>query len=146
MKFKTLLLAGCLSVFSSAYADHSHTYPQTSKEAAAKSAAKKGAAYPEDYCTIEIYNNSYDGVWVYGTFDDGTRMESFYIPPRDIPHYIHLDYYDSRYGYVFCHPGMYITIEDYRGRTLYSRWTTPGTPLEVRPYFNNQLQVETKKK
>ncbi|KTD31121.1 MULTISPECIES: hypothetical protein [Legionella] len=146
MKFKTLLLAGCLSAFASAYADHDHRYPQTNQEAA-KSAAKKGAGYPDPYyCTIEIFNNSYDGVWVYGTFDNGNPMESFYIPPRDTPHYIHLDYYDSRYGYVFCHPGMYLTIEDYRGRTLYSKWTTTGTPLEVRPNFNSQLQVETKKK
>ncbi|KTC87713.1 MULTISPECIES: hypothetical protein [Legionella] len=145
MKFKSLILASCLGLFSSAYADHSHSYPQTNNTPSAKSDLTKGATYP-GYCAIEIVNNSFDGVWVYGTFEDGTSLKSFYIPRYDTPHVIHLDHYDYRYGYTFCHHGMDIYIEDYRGRGIYNEYTTDGTTIEIRPSFNNQLKAEVKKK
>ncbi|KTD35714.1 hypothetical protein Lnau_0698 [Legionella nautarum] len=145
MKFKSLVLASCLGLFSSAYADHNHSYPQTNVPAG-KSDLKKGATYPGP-CAIEIVNNSYEGASVYGTFEDGVPLESFYIPGYDrIPHVIHLDHYDTRYGYRFCHRGMDIAIEDARHHFIFDNYITDGSSIEIRPYFNNQLKAEVKKK
>lgn len=144
MRIKSLLLASCLSLGSLGYAEHNHSYPQTT-QAAAKSDLKKGASYP-GYCAIEVVNFSNGKIWVYGSFEDNTPLESFEIPRNDSPHVIHLDNYDRRYGYAFCHNSMYIYILDWWGHTLYAGYTNVGSIVEVHPSINNQLKVEIKKK
>lgn len=145
MKLKMLFLAGCFGLLSSAYAaEHSHSYPQANGDAAEKSSLKSGVTSP-GYCGIEIVNRTYRGVFVEGRFDDGTPL-SFVVDAFDAPHVIHLDYYDRRFGYSFCHSGMNITIEDYRGDIIYSGYTLEGTTLNVVPYLNSQAKIEVKKK
>ncbi|MFA5959683.1 MAG: hypothetical protein WC785_04135 [Tatlockia sp.] len=139
MKFKTLLIVACFSLASNAFAEnHRYVHP---KAAEGKQAAQ---TISPGYCEIELVNQSYDDVRVYGTYDDGSTMVPFTLDSYYSPYnraYIDLFYY----GY--CHDGMNLFIEQYNGYRIYQGYTRVNTTLRVvPPYLANTLRVETQNK
>ena len=131
MKLKSLLVVLCFSLFTQVFAANLHLHPKA--DAADKKAIQKGLTYP-GYCQIELINDSYTDVRVFGTFDDGATLD-FGIYRYESPHYIDLFYN------FYCHSGMYITVVS-PFYTLYSGWTNVNSTIRVVPYFNNQVKAE----
>lgn len=125
---KTVLFVACVSLFSSAFAVNMHLHPK----AEAKPAAK-GVTYP-GYCEIEIINDSYTDLRVYGTFDDGSTVD-FNVYRYEYPHYISLFYN------FYCHSGMYITIQS-PFYTVYSGWTNVNSTVRIVPYLKDQAKAQ----
>jgi hypothetical protein len=117
-----MLFVLCLGVFSQLFAANVHTYPKMDN---AKD--KAGATHP-GYCAIELINDTYTDVRVFGTFDDGSSID-FLMFRDDIPHYISL-YYN-----FYCHRGMHIAISSPYG-VIYSDWTNVNTTIHLVPYLN----------
>ncbi|STX29543.1 Uncharacterised protein [Legionella beliardensis] len=139
MKLKSLLLACGLGLLSTAYAENHHVHPKAEglKSEAVNSAKK---AMTPGYCEIEIINNSYDNVTVYGRFDDGSSLTPFNVYSFEAPHYIDLHYY----GY--CHRDMYLDIVTFNGYHIYSGYTRSETTVRIVPYLKNQVKAEIKAK
>ncbi|VEG92425.1 hypothetical protein [Legionella spiritensis] len=137
MKLKSLLFVCCLGLLSAAFADNRHIHPQA-KEKDVKSSVKN-AMYP-NYCEIEIINDSYDGVNVYGRFDDGSYLDAFSIRRYEAPHYI------SLYYYGYCHSWMNIYIDTFSGYHVYSGYTPVNSTIRIVPYLKNQLKAEVSSK
>ncbi len=76
-------------------------------------------------CEIEIINDSYDDLVVYGRFDDNNYMMPFNIPWRDAPHYVSLFYN----GY--CHQGMDFYIETTSGKLKYNGFTPVTKTIRI---------------
>lgn len=124
MKLKSLLFMVGLGLFTNLFAANVHLNPQaTAKD---KTAIAKNVAYP-GFCEIEIINESYTNVRVFGTFDDGATTV-FDIYSYESPHYINLFYS------WYCHSGMYITIVS-PYNTIYSGWTDVNSTIRVVPYY-----------
>ncbi|STX52183.1 Uncharacterised protein [Legionella busanensis] len=139
MKVKSLLLACCLGLLSTAYAENRHVHPKVEAlKTEAVSAAKKAMA--PGFCEIEIINNSYDNVTVYGRFDDGSSLAPFNVYSFEAPHYIDLYYY----GY--CHRDMYLDIVTFSGYHIYSGYTRSETTVRIVPYLKNQVKAEVRAK
>lgn len=130
MKLKSLLFIVCFSLFSNVFAANAHLHPKTDE--ADKKTISKNLTYP-GYCQIEIINDSFSDVNVYGTFDDGSTV-NFNIYRFEAPHYISLFYY------FYCHSGMYLTIQSPYGVT-YSGWTNVNSTIRIIPYLNKQVKV-----
>ncbi|CAM2939089.1 hypothetical protein [Legionella worsleiensis] len=130
MKLKSLLIVVCFSFFSHAFAANMHLNPNADSKD--KQSIEKSVAYP-GYCQIEIINQSFTDVTVFGTFDDGSTVD-FNIYRYESPHYISLFYN------FYCHSGMYITITS-PYYTLYSGWTNVNSTIRVVPYLK-QAKVE----
>jgi hypothetical protein len=94
--------------------------------------AKQGM-YP-GYCEIEIINNAYSDLRIFGTFDDNTPLY-FTIFRYDPPHRINLFYYS------YCHNGMYLTIRSPYS-TLFSGWVNVNSTVRIVPYLNQQPKVD----
>ena len=135
MKLKSLLFVAGLSLVSNLFAANAHLHPQaTDKD---KAAISKSTAYP-GYCEIEIINDSYDNVRVFGTFTDGATTV-FDIYHYEAPHYINLFYN------WYCHDGMYITIQS-PYNTIYSGWTNVNSTIRIVPYLAKQAKAEVSKR
>lgn len=89
MKLKSLLLVCFFSLFSSVFAANVHVNPKV--DSADQKAIKSETVYP-GFCEIEIINDSFTDVRVYGTFDDGQTI-NFNMYRFEAPHYISLFYY-----------------------------------------------------
>lgn len=124
MKLKSLLFIVCFSLFTNVFAANVHLHPKADTED--KKTIQKGVTYP-GYCQIEIINDSFTDVRVYGTFDDGSTVD-FNIYRFESPHYISLFYN------FYCHSGMYITIQS-PYYTIYSGWTNTNSTIRVVPYL-----------
>lgn len=134
MKFKSLLLVLCFSVFGSAFADNVHLHPKAA--VSDNKSAQKSMNYP-GYCEIEIINNSFTDVRVFGTYDDLTPLEEFIVYRYEAPHYISLFYYNT------CHPEMYLTIvPTYSSMPIYSGWARANSTIRIQPYLNKQVKAE----
>ncbi|HEL8434913.1 TPA: hypothetical protein U0D71_000105, partial [Legionella pneumophila] len=72
MKLKSLLFVVCFSLFSNVFAANLHLHPKADN--ADKKSIQKSVTYP-GYCQIEIINQSFTDVRVFGTFDDGTTID-----------------------------------------------------------------------
>lgn len=131
MKLKSLLFVVCFSLFTNVFAANLHMHPKA--DSADKKSIEKGITYP-GYCQIEIINDSFTDVRVFGTFDDGSMVD-FDIYRFESPHYISLFYN------YYCHNSMYITIQS-PYYTLYSGWTDVNSTIHVVPYLNKQAKVE----
>lgn len=131
MKIKALLLAVCCSIMTVAFADaNHHSYPNMENQQPELSV--KPVQYP-GYCEIEIINQSYQDVRVYGVFDDGTSLVPFNVYAFEAPHYI------SLYYYGYCHAWMDLDIDTlWSGRHLYSGYTRVGSSISVVPYLEQQ--------
>lgn len=130
MRIKSLLFVLCFSLVSSAFATNIHT---NTKAENPNQKAANSKAYP-GYCEIEIINDSYYNVNVYGTFDDGAET-AFRIYRYERPHYI------SLYYYGYCHDGMYLTITTPYS-TVYSDWTYTNSTIRIVPYLTKQSKAE----
>lgn len=135
MKLKSLLFVLCFSLFTQVFAANTHLHPKA--DATGSQSIAKGATFP-GYCQIEIINDSFSDVRVFGTFDDGSGI-SFDIYRYEMPHYISLFYYS------YCHDGMYITIQNPYS-VLYSGWTNVNSTIRVVNYLNKQAKVEVTKR
>lgn len=131
MKLKSLLFILCFSLFSSVFAANMHMNPNA--DTADQKTIKSQTVYP-GYCEIEIINDSFTDVRVFGTFDDGSTI-NFDVYRYESPHYISLFYY------FYCHNGMYITIQS-PYYTLYSGWTDVNSTIRLYPYLNKQAKAE----
>ena len=72
MKIKSLIFFLCLSMLgqvSAGTASSQHVHPKAKSEKQADAASLRPG-----YCEIELFNNSYDDVSVYGEFDDGSIL------------------------------------------------------------------------
>ncbi|MCL9685522.1 hypothetical protein [Legionella maioricensis] len=131
MKLKSLLFVVCFSLFSNVFAANLHINPKADAED--KKSITKNISYP-GYCQIEIINNSFTDVTVFGTYEDGSSL-AFGIYSFDAPHYISL-YYN-----LYCHSQMYITVQS-PYYTLYSGWTNVNSTIRILPYLKNQAKAE----
>ncbi|EHL31044.1 hypothetical protein LDG_6951 [Legionella drancourtii LLAP12] len=102
-------------------------------DAADKKSVAKEMMYP-GYCQIEVINDSFTDVYVYGTFDDGSTID-FSIYRYEAPHYISLFYY------FYCHSGMYLTIQSPYG-VVYSGWTNVDSTVHVVPFLKKGAKAE----
>ncbi|RUR10968.1 hypothetical protein [Legionella sp. km772] len=131
MKLKSFLFVLCFSLFTNVFAANSHLHPKA--DAADKKSISKNLTYP-GFCQIELINDSFTDVNVYGTFDDGSSI-SFNIYRYESPHYISLFYY------FYCHSGMYLTVTSPFG-TVYSGWTNVNSTIRVVPFLNKQAKAK----
>lgn len=137
MKIKSLILVCCLNLCSSVFADNKHMHPSIDSIKDRPITAEM--KWP-GYCEIEIINQSYDDVRVFGVFDDGTTMQPFNIYSYESPHYISLFYY----GY--CHAGMDLDIDSFGGYHLYGSYTRRQSTIRIVPYLANKAKVEVQVK
>ena len=137
MKIKSLVLGCILSLGSSAFAANQHIHPETSNagnQPVVEAVQKAGS------CEIELINQSYANVTVYGVFDDGVSLEPFDIYSFESPHYI------SLYYYGYCHAGMDLYIDTFDGYHVYSGYTRRKTTVRIVPYLTNQVKAEVQAK
>lgn len=140
MKIKSLLLACSLAFMGSAGAANVHVHPKANANAVAASAEKsaKNTVTP-GYCQIDLINDSYDNVTVYGRFDDNSLMTPFNMYTGEF-HTVDLIYYGA------CHPYMYLDIVTFSGYHIYSGYTRVGQTVRVVPYLKGQLKAEVSSK
>ena len=132
MKLKMLILGLCINFCSSVFASAPYLNPHANNldnQSTAKSVSAAGD------CDIEIINNSFDDVRVYGVYDDGVGV-SYNVYSWGSPQRIPLYYY----GY--CHSGMDLYISAFNGAPIYSGYTERGTTIRIVPYLKNQLKIE----
>ena len=140
MKFKSLILGLCVGLCSSAFASTQHgSAPAKNPE---NKSTEKMANWA-DYCDVEIINNSYQNVRVYGSFEDGSALFPFNIYSYEAPQYIHL--WSDYYGY--CQASMYLYIDTWSGYHVYSGFVLGGSTVYISPYLvNNQVKAEVRAK
>ncbi len=131
MKLKSILFVLCFSLFTNVFAANTHLHPKAN--VADKKSISKNLTYP-GYCQIEIINDSFTDIKVFGTFDDGTTT-AFDIYRFEYPHYI------SLYYYLYCHSGMYLNIISPFG-TVYSGWANVNSTIRIVPYLNKQAKAK----
>lgn len=132
MKLKSIILVCCLSICTFGFAANVHLHsPADHME---NKPAKNALKWP-GYCEIEIVNNSYDDVRVFGVFDDGSSLQPFNVYSYESPHYI------SLYYYGYCHSGMDIYIDTFRGMRIYGGYTQTNSTIRIEPFFGNQLKA-----
>lgn len=132
MKRWALALGFFLSMPLSVFAANKHLHPQASSE---NNPSVKQKLQSPGYCEIEIVNNSYDDVRVYGIFDDGASLEPFNVYGFGTPHYI------SMYYYGYCHAGMTLYVDTFSGYRIYAGYTPTQSTIRVVPY-RQQLKAE----
>ena len=137
MKLKTLIFGLCIGLSSSLFAASQAPISQANHPD--ERAPLKNVSYP-GYCEIEIINNSFDDIRVYGVYDDGATMIPFNIYSFEAAYYIPLYYY----GY--CHAGMNLYIDTFSGYHIYAGYTQRGSTIRVVPYLANQLKAEVSTK
>jgi hypothetical protein len=86
-------------------------------------------------CDIEIINDSFSNVTVYGRYDDGIPLVPFSVYSYEYSHYIDLFYN----GY--CHSGMYLSIVTFTGYTIFSGYVFTGSTLHIVPLFGKSVKV-----
>jgi len=121
MKLKALLTVACLGLVSAGYAADFHVHAGAEK--AAKS-NQQGATSP-GYCQIEIINDTFDDLNVYGRFDDNSALIPFVMKYRSAAQYVSL-YYAG-----YCHQGMDFYIETTSGKFKYNGFTPVGKTIKV---------------
>ncbi len=144
MKLRTCVFVFLFGLFSPLFAanQHLHATPEgVSEPATAVPAAAKKLAWP-GYCQIEIINQSYDDVRVFGVFDDGVSLEPFNVYSYESPHYI------SLYYYGYCHDGMDLYIDSFSGAHVYSGYVRRYSTIRVVPslFGGKQLKATVQSK
>tara|TARA_Y100000588_G_scaffold391249_1_gene499290 strand:- start:1288 stop:1695 length:408 start_codon:yes stop_codon:yes gene_type:complete len=114
------------------FAAEPHKHPMASQPEKLQNAKTN---YWPGSCEININNQSYDPITVYGLFDDGQSI-TFNIFPGEPPHAISLFYYGA------CHYEMFINITTFNGYNIYSNYTAVDSKIEVWPgYFRGYKAV-----
>lgn len=129
MKLNAWILACMLGLCSLTHATNQHVYPKA--DAVGPSAQWAGS------CEIEIINNSFSDVRVFGIFDDGMPLEPFNVYSFEQPHYISLFYN----GY--CHRGMELDIDTFSGRHIFGDYVRAGMTVEM-TYEMNQAKASVR--
>lgn len=142
MKIRGLFLLAIFCLASSVFADNRHIHP--SVKANSDTASAKKAMMP-DYCEIEIINNSYDHVTIFGTFEDGATLIPFDIYRYEYPHYISL-YYPDFDGVYRCHSTMFLHIETFDHYTLFSNYVRVGSTIRLLPFVGKTSKAEVQAK
>lgn len=137
MKLKSLIFSVCVALGFPAFANTPHLHPEANKDTA--SANTPNLKVP-GFCEIEVVNNSFDDVTVYGLFDDGAPLRPFTVYAYEMPHYI------SLYYYGYCHAGMQIAVDTRDGFPIYSRYTLTNSTVYIVPYLAKQPKIEVKVK
>lgn len=142
MKLKALLLCIGLGLASSGFAaDNRHYHPserdapKTSETAPVKVTVK---AMSPDFCEIEVINNSYENVLVYGRFEDGAELAPFPIYFGEYPHYINMFYYGYCHGYIDLNIDSFNRYRMFRGRVFV------GESIPAVPYLMNKTSAQDK--
>lgn len=135
MKKMLFILALCVGFSTGSIAANKHVYPNDMSPKTSDNKLKWANS-----CEIEIVNNSFDDVNVFGTFDDGALLAPFTIKWYDFAHYI------SLYYYGYCHAGMHLYLETTDGMPLYSSFTLGGTTIKIKTYFGKGLKAESSQK
>ncbi|MGC1183065.1 hypothetical protein [Legionella sp.] len=131
MKLKSLVFVIFIGLFSNLFAANVHL--NSKADTADKKSIAKEVMYP-GYCQIEIINDSFTDVYVYGNFDDGSSID-FSIYRYEAPHYISLFYY------FYCHSGMYLTIQSPYG-VVYSGWTNVDSTVHIVPFLKKGVKAQ----
>jgi hypothetical protein len=135
MKLKSLMVSLCLSACSVAFAGQQSF---TQVNGSDPLPASKHLSVP-GYCEVEVINQSYDNITVYGTYENGVSIEPFSMYQYDT---YHIPLY---YNYT-CSDKIYVDIVTFKGVHIYSAWTRVGQILRIVPsYFNGPLNVELEK-
>lgn len=148
MKFKWLLLIGCLGLSTLSFADNIHVHPPM-RMSDSQLADKKPTTL--GYCQIEIVNGTSDNLLVSGYFDDGYYLDPFFVygvNRSGFLGYVSLYYYNINYADFICNDSMTLYIDNtYTKRRIYSRRVGVGTSLVVNSSFNGAgPQIEEKAK
>jgi hypothetical protein len=139
MKLRNLVFVCLLGLFSPLFAanKHLHAGAEVENQATnvnASSASQTKFGWP-GYCEIEIINNSYDDVRVYGVFDDGIALEPFNVYSYESPHYI------SLYYYGYCHNGMDLYVDTFYGAHVYAGYVSRYSTIRIVPsWFGGKQQ------
>ncbi len=121
---RRLVIAFCFIASAALFANNpAHLHPEASKTLAP---SEKKLKYP-GYCEIEVINNSFDNIRVFGIYDDGAYLSPFSIYTYESPHYI------SLYYYGYCHSGMNVFIDTFSGYRIYSGYTATNSTIRVVP-------------
>lgn len=120
-------LVVCLSLCASAFASNQHTHPQAQADT-------RGAKWAVG-CGVEIINQSYMDVQVFGVFDDGSSLYPFNIYRFSPPHSIFLDYN----GY--CHSGIELDIDTFMGYHVFGGYVPRGSTVFILPGIMNQVKA-----
>lgn len=120
MKKNIFIFLCGLGLLSPALADSTHQHLQTKSESNSNVQTLLPGA-----CAIEVVNNSFDDIRVYGRFEDGTYLTPFIIKHWGAPQSISLLYYGS------CHLGMDFYIETVAGNYKYSGFTPVGKIIKI---------------
>lgn len=131
-------LSCLLSMPGFAASTNTHTYPGEKHAKAAESALKSDKNISFGGCEVEIINDSFSNVTVYGRYDDGIPLVPFNVYSYEFSHYIDL-YYNG-----YCHSGIYLSIVTFSGSTIFSAWVYTGSTLHVVPMLS-QLKVNIEK-
>jgi len=122
MKKNIFVILCGLGLLSQGFADvpHQHSNAATNgSTSAGQNTIVPGA------CEIEIVNNSFDDINIYGRFEDGTYLTPFIIKHWGVPQTVSLYYYGS------CHQGMDFYIETAGGNYKYSGFTPVGKVIKI---------------
>ncbi len=131
MKSIALLLGCLLFLSSSLFASTRHNHPQVNAQATQKMAWAGN-------CEVEINNQSYTDVQVFGVFDDGVYLDPFNIYSFSPSHYISL-YYNG-----YCHAGIDLDIDTFTGYHVFGYYVRRGTTVLIVPDMMNRLRATIK--
>ncbi|MCX7114863.1 MAG: hypothetical protein NTW08_02980 [Gammaproteobacteria bacterium] len=90
-------------------------------------------------CYVEIVNDSFSHVTVYGRYDDGVPLVPFDVYSYEYSHWIDMFYN----GY--CHSGMYLSVVTFSGYTIFSGYVFTGSTIHIVPSMGNKFKVEINK-
>lgn len=140
MRIKTLIVSLCFllvgQVFASDHSSNVHAYPKEKNLSANSSVTEKEKLSPSfGSCEVEIINDSFSNVTVYGRYDDGIPLTPFNVYSYEFSHYIDL-YYNG-----YCHSGIYLSIVTFSGYTIFSGWVYVGSTVHIVPLVGNKLKA-----
>ena len=128
MKSIALFFACLFSFCSSVFALERHTHPQHDAQTTRE---MKWAGS----CEVELINQSYMDVRVFGVFEDGADLDPFNIYSFSAPHYISL-YYNG-----YCHAGIDLDIDTFTGYHVFGYYVRRGTTVLIVPDMMNMVKA-----
>lgn len=110
-----------------------------------QSSIKPGAPGYYDSCNVEIMNDSFSDITVYGRYDDGVPVTPFNIYRYEYSHYVDL-FYPDLLDMWRCHSGVYLSIVTlYGGYPIFSGYVFVGSIVHVVPSLAGKMKVEIQK-
>jgi hypothetical protein len=116
-----------------------HRYPGTKESTQSLSPSVKEGKPGFYSCDVEVVNDSFSNITVYGRYDDGVPLIPFNVYSYEYSHYVDLFYN----GY--CHSGVYLSVVTFSGYAIFSGYVFAGSTLHVVPSIAGKMKVEIKK-